>query len=133
MASYLVHVPSYGRLLPAEVLARQVPAGSRVYASRAADTWALDLSLYLPTIEPVGVLYDDADHRRLADILRSDPRAVALVYERDRRQLATLGVPLRELARAAANTRPQLTPDSLLRPSFDTLHLVAAAPGPWTP
>jgi len=129
MASYLLLVPGYGRLLPADVLAHQIPAGSRVYASRAADTWALDLSLYLHTIEPVGVLYDDADGDGLAEILRSDPRAIALVYEDERRQLGEL-LPLSELARAEANTRPQLTPDSLLRPSFDTLYLVAAAPPP---
>jgi 4-amino-4-deoxy-L-arabinose transferase-like glycosyltransferase len=128
MTSYLVHVPAYSRLLPADVLAAQVPAGSRVYTSRAADTWALDLSLYLPTVEPVGVLHDDLDNRRLAAVLRSDPRAVALVYQRDRQRLEALGLPLRELARAEANTRPQLTPDSLARPAFDTLYLVTAAP-----
>ena len=130
MASYLVHVPAYGRLLPADVLAGQVPAGSRVYTSRAADTWALDLSLYLPTVEPVGVLHDDTDHRRLAGILRSDSRAVAVVYEGERRQLDALGVRLRELARAEANIRPQLTPASLWRPSVDVLSLVTAAPSP---
>jgi len=130
MASYLLLVPAYGRLLPADVLARRIPPGSRVYASRAADTWALDASLYLSSAEPLRVLYDDADGRGLAATLRSDTSAVALVYERDRQQLDALGVTLRELARAEANTRPQLTPDSLVRPSFDTLYLVAAAPQP---
>jgi len=128
MTSYLVHVPAYGRLLPSHTLAAQVPAGSRVYASDAANVWALDLSLYLPAIEPVGVPYGDTDNSRLAELLRADPAAVAVVYERDRRMLDAQGVRLRELARAEANTRPQLTPDSLLRPSIDPLYLVAAQP-----
>lgn len=125
MASYLVLVPAYARLLPAQALAASVPAGATVFTSARADVWALDVSLYLPTTVPVGVPHGDADNSRLRDLLGSDPTAVALVYARDRQDLVRLGLPLVVRAEAAANTQPQLTGGSLRRPMRETLYLVS--------
>ena len=124
MAAYLVLVPQYSQFLPARVLAARVPPASVVYTSARANVFALDIALYLPTLEPVGVLYGDTDNSRLREILVSNPAAVALIYERDRQDLERAGLPVRVLAQAAANTQPQLTGGSLRRPALDTLYLV---------
>jgi 4-amino-4-deoxy-L-arabinose transferase-like glycosyltransferase len=84
----VILVPAFAQFLPATHLVSHVPAGSVLYTSRAANDWANSLAFNLPPprlVERIsGELKDQkGNDEKLLAALGSDPRAVAVIWERE--------------------------------------------------
>jgi 4-amino-4-deoxy-L-arabinose transferase-like glycosyltransferase len=84
----LILVPDFAQFLPATQLAAHVPPGRVLYTSRAANDWANSLAFNLPPphlVERItGELNDTKrNDEALLAALASNPKAVAVVWERE--------------------------------------------------
>ena len=101
----LILLPAFARYLPATRLAAAVPADRVVYASPAANDWANCLAFNLPPPHGVeriiGDLKDEElNNEKLLAALKNDPRAVAVIWEREYAALAGKDSALKILAQA---------------------------------
>lgn len=81
MSMQLILLPAFLRYQTTPQLAARIPAGRVVYTSRAADEWASGVAFNLPGPHAVERLIGDIDDQKLLDVLKSDPRAVAIIRE----------------------------------------------------
>jgi len=81
MSMQLILLPAFLRYQPTPQLAARIPAGRVVFTSRAADEWASGVAFNLPGPHAVERLIGDIDDQKLLDVLKSDPRAVAIIRE----------------------------------------------------
>jgi len=83
MSMQLILLPAFLRYQPTPQLAASIPAGRVVYTSRAADEWASGVAFNLPAPHAVERLIGDIDDQKLLDVLKTDPRVVAIIWERE--------------------------------------------------
>jgi len=81
MSMQLILLPAFLRYQTTPQLAARIPAGRVVFTSRAADEWASGVAFNLPGPHAVERLIGDIDDQKLLDVLKSDPRAVAIIRE----------------------------------------------------
>lgn len=98
MAMQWSFLPSFVRYLPATQLAARVPAGSAVYTSWHASDWANCLAYNLPPPHRVERLVGDSNNMRLQTALKTDPKSVAIIWEREYAALASQEPTLKILA-----------------------------------
>ena len=94
----MILLPAFLRYQPTPQLAARIPAGRVVYTSRAADEWASGVAFNLPAPHAVERLIGDIDDQKLLDVLKSDPRAVAIIWEREYDSLVKTDPALKVLA-----------------------------------
>lgn len=95
----LALLPAFAHSLPATRLASGVPAGSVLFTSRAASDWANCIAFNLPAPHRVERLIGDANNEVLRAALKSDSKAVAVIWEREYAGLASQDPNLKILAR----------------------------------
>jgi 4-amino-4-deoxy-L-arabinose transferase-like glycosyltransferase len=91
-------LPAFVRYLPATQLTPSVPAGSVVYTSWSASDWANCLAYNLPPPHKVERLLGDSNNERLQAALKSDPKSVAIIWEREYAALSSQEPGLKVLA-----------------------------------
>ena len=124
VSSYFVLLPDYTRFHPTATLAASVPTASNVYTAGPASEWKWDLSLYLPTSQPVQSLPGDNLSLQVPSILQTDPGAVILLYETEYGEVLKTDSPFRVIAQAEAFKNNRLTLKSLLKPAHEQLYLI---------
>jgi len=93
-------LPGFARYLPAPQLAESAPADRVWYTSWAASDWANSLAFSLPPPHTVERLTGDANNERLVTVFQSDPRAVAVIWEREYADLVAKDHSLKIMAQA---------------------------------
>ena len=126
LSMQLTLVPAFVKYLPAARLAAKVPVDRVLYTSWAASGWANDFAFNLSTRDRVERLIEDSNNERLQTVLKNDPKAIAVVWEREYLQLAENNPDLRILAEAATFGRGGLTWKKISNPPART----AGAGGP---
>jgi 4-amino-4-deoxy-L-arabinose transferase-like glycosyltransferase len=117
-------LPAFVRYLPTAQLAERVPAGRVVYTSRTADEWASGLAFNLPPPHTVERLIGDVDNQKLFDLLKSDPRTVAIMWEREYLVLIEKDPTLQILAQAETYSHGGLSLNLIRNPQRQRLLLV---------
>ena len=117
-------LPSFVGYLPTAQLAVRVPSGRAIYSSRSASDWASGLSFSIPTSNTVERLIDDVDNQKLATVLAGDPRAVAVVWEREYQVLRERDPALRIIAETETYPRGGLSLNLIRNPQRQKLLLV---------
>jgi len=120
----LVLLPAFVRYQPTAQLAAGIPAGRVVYTSRAADGWASSLAFNLPPPYSVERLSGDVDDQKLLDILERDPRAVAVIWEREYARLVQGDPALKIIARAETYGHGGLSLNLIRHPARQHLYLI---------
>ena len=93
-------LPAFARYLPATQLASSVPIDRVWYTSWAASDWANCLAFNLPPPHRVDRLTGDTNDEKLQALLKNDPRAVAVIWQRDYAGLVEKDPALKILAQA---------------------------------
>lgn len=117
-------LPAFVRYLPTAQLAAKVPAGRVIYTSRSASDWASGLMFSMTTTNKVERLTGDVDSRKLFDVLKSDSRAVALMWESEYLVLIEKGPALKILAEAETYSHGGLSLELIRNPKRQRLLLV---------
>jgi len=120
----LILLPAFLRYQPTPQLAAHIPAGRVVYTSRAADEWASGVAFNLPAPHAVERLIGDIDDQKLLDVLKSDPRAVAIIWEREYASLVKTDPALKVLADIETYGHGGLNLNLIRNPARQHLYLV---------
>lgn len=120
----LILLPAFVRYQPTAQLAAGIPAGRVVYTSRAADEWASSLAFNLPPPYSVERLSGDVDDQELLDILVRDPRAVAVIWEREYARLVQGDPALKIIARVETFGHGGLSLNLIRHPARQHLYLI---------
>lgn len=125
----IILVPAFAQFLPATHLVSHVPLGSVLYTSRAANDWANSLAFNLPPphlVERVsGELKDQkGNNDKLLAALGSDPRAVAVIWEREYGGLVQKDPALQIIAEVEAYGHGGLSLNLIRNPERQRLLLV---------
>ncbi len=124
MSMQLILLPAFLRYQPTPQLAARIPAGRVVYTSRAADEWASGVAFNLPAPHAVERLIGDIDDQKLLDVLKSDPRAVAIIWEREYASLVKTDPALKVLADIETYGHGGLSLNLIRNPARQHLYLV---------
>jgi hypothetical protein len=119
-----VLLPSFVNYLPATRIAAGVPASSVVYTSRAASDWANDIAFKLPEPHQVGRMIGGDGHEILAATLKSDPKAVAVIREREYASLLMKYPSLKVLSQAETFGHGGLSWEMVRNPTPERMLLV---------
>lgn len=120
----LILLPAFVRYLPTAQLAASIPDGRVVYTSRDADEWASSLAFNLPSPYSVERLTGDVDDQKLLDILERDPRAAAVIWEREYAGLVGKDRALKILAQVETYGHGGLSLNMIRHPQRQRLFLV---------
>jgi 4-amino-4-deoxy-L-arabinose transferase-like glycosyltransferase len=93
-------LPAFARYLPATQLVLSTPPDRVWYTSWAASDWANCVAFNLPPPHRVDRLTGDATNEKLQTLLKNDPRAVALIWQREYAGLVEIDPALKILAQA---------------------------------
>ena len=119
--------PAFVRYLPATRLAASVPVDSVLYTSREASGWANCFVFNLPPRARVERLIGDENNEKLLTVLNSDPKAVAVIWEREYVQLAGANPDWKILAAAETFGRGGLNWKKISDPHRERLLLIGHA------
>jgi 4-amino-4-deoxy-L-arabinose transferase-like glycosyltransferase len=125
----LILVPAFAHFLPATQLAARVPSGSVLYTSRAANDWASSLAFNLPPphlVERISADLNDTSRydEKLLAALGSDPRAVAVIWEREYAGLVKNDPALKIMADVETYAHGGLSLNLIRHPARQRLYLV---------
>lgn len=125
----LILVPAFAQFLPATHLVARVPSGSILYTSRTANDWANSLAFNLPAphlVERIGGDLNDtkANDQKLLNALGRDPRAVAVIWEREYASLVQVDPALKIMAEAETYGHGGLSLNLIRNPQRQRLLLV---------
>lgn len=123
----LTLMPYFVHYLPATRLAANVPVDSVLYTSWEASGWANDFAFILTSRYRVERLIGDGNNEKLLAVLNSDPKAVAVLFEREYLQLAEKNPDWRILAAAETFGRGGLNWKKVSDPRRERLLLIAHA------
>jgi 4-amino-4-deoxy-L-arabinose transferase-like glycosyltransferase len=123
----LTLMPYFVHYLPATRLAANVPIDSVLYTSWEASGWANDFAFILTSGHRVERLIGDGNNEKLLAVLNSDPKAVAVLFEREYLQLAEKNPDWRILAAAETFGRGGLNWNKVSNPRRDRLLLIGRA------
>src|SRR5260370_9781861 len=124
MSMQLFLLPSFLPYQPTPQLAARKPAGRVVYKSRAADEWASGVAFNLPAPHAVERLIGDIDDQKLLDVLKSDPRAVAIIREGEYANLVKNDPALKILADIETDGHVGLSLNLICNPARQPLDIV---------
>jgi 4-amino-4-deoxy-L-arabinose transferase-like glycosyltransferase len=117
-------LPDVREFLPATRLAAAVPAGSALYTSPAGSDWANDIAFNLPAPHKVERLANDDNNERLLATLKSDPKSVAVIREREYATLLGADPRLRIIAQAETFGHGGLSLNMIRKPRRERLMLI---------
>jgi 4-amino-4-deoxy-L-arabinose transferase-like glycosyltransferase len=124
LAMQWVLLPSFVNYLPATRIAAGVPASSIVYTSGAASDWANDIAFKLPESHQVERMLGDDGNERLAALLKSGPKAVAVIREREYASLLMKYPSLKVLTQAETFGHGGLSLEMVRNPTRERMLLV---------
>jgi len=124
LSMQLTLLPSFVRYLPATVLAANVPVNSILYTSWETSGWANCFVFNLRSQDRVERLIGDANNEKLLAVLKNDPKAVAIVGDREYLKLAGNIPELRILAEAETFGRGGLSWKKISDPKRERLLLI---------
>jgi 4-amino-4-deoxy-L-arabinose transferase-like glycosyltransferase len=119
-----VLLPAFVGSLPATQIAAAIPTGSVLYTSRAAGDWANCIAFNLPAPHKVERLTDDSDSQRLLATLKSNPKSVAVIREREYAPLLVADPGLRIIAEAETFGHGGLSLNMIRNPTRERLMLI---------
>jgi 4-amino-4-deoxy-L-arabinose transferase-like glycosyltransferase len=117
-------LPAFARYLPSTQLAAGVPADRVWYTSWAASEWANSLAFNLAPPHRVERLIGDINNQRLQDVLKNDPVAVAVIWEREYAGLAENDPGLSIIAQAETFGHGGLSLNMIRHPKRERLLVV---------
>ncbi|MEP6913378.1 MAG: hypothetical protein ABI923_11520, partial [bacterium] len=120
----LTLLPYFVHYLPATLLAANVPVDSVLYTSGQASGWANDFAFSLTSGHQVERLIGDGNNEKLLAVLNSDPKAVAVLFEREYLQLAAGNPDWKILAAAQTFGRGGLSWNKIRDPRRERLLLI---------
>jgi 4-amino-4-deoxy-L-arabinose transferase-like glycosyltransferase len=125
----MILVPAFAHFLPATYLVSRVPNGSVLYTSRAANDWANSLAFNLPPPHVVERIMGDLNDpirndQDLLAALGSDPRAVAVIWDREYPGLSKYDPGLRIIAQVETYGHGGLSLNLIRHPQRQRLLLV---------
>lgn len=123
----LALMPTFIQTFPAKRLAAAVPVDSVLYFSREASGWANDFVFNFTSPHRVERLNRDENNEKLLTVLKSDPKAVAVVWGREYSQLFEKNSDLKILAEGPSFGRGGLTWKKISNPRPEGLLLIGRA------
>jgi 4-amino-4-deoxy-L-arabinose transferase-like glycosyltransferase len=125
----MILVPAFAHFLPATYLVSRVPNGSVLYTSRAANDWANSLAFNLPPPHVVERIMGDLNDpirndQDLLAALGSDPRALAVIWDREYAGLSKYDPGLRIIAQVETYGHGGLSLNLIRHPQRQRLLLV---------
>lgn len=117
-------LPAFARYFPSTQLTASVPADRVWYTSWAASEWANSLAFNLAPTQRVERLIGDLSNQRLQDVLKNDPVAVAVIWEREYAGLAENDPGLSIIAQAETFGHGGLSLNMIRHPKRERLLVV---------